>query len=231
MSVSSNDFMEKILRTNDGEPPPNILIADDQESIVNILSRALQNDDLRISSATDGDKAIELIDGGDFDLIISDIVMPGASGIAVLKHAKDRNPETEVIMMTGHASVGSAAEAVRQGAADYLLKPFDNLQVVVMAVRKALTHRRLARLVRKYSELLNESNQKLESQREKYENLAHVAHVCVARTIESIQKIEAELGGQMSVSSRAEIDGVIGDNEELKELVEKFLDEEKDLKK
>ncbi len=220
------DAVQRIVEAEAEEAVSNVLIVDDQESIVDIIGRAIQNDNLRISTATDGGKAIEMIDACDFDLVVVDIVMPGASGISVLKHAKERNPETEVIMMTGYASVGSAAEAVRDGAADYLLKPFDNLQVVVLAVRRALTRRRLVRLIRKYSVLLTESNRKLEIQKEKYENLAHVAHVCVARTIESIQKIEAQLGGQISEASRVEIDGMVGDNEELKELVDKFLDEE-----
>jgi DNA-binding NtrC family response regulator len=76
-----------------------------------------------VTTAADGGRAISLIGGQEFDIIVTDLRMPGADGFEVLRTAKGRAPDTEVIMMTAYATVQDAVTAMKQGAYDYLQKP------------------------------------------------------------------------------------------------------------
>ena len=90
-----------------------------------------------------GDEAIELLNrNNDFDVIITDLMLPGASGIEVLKASRELNPEASVILITAYATVDSAVDAMKAGAFDYLTKPFNNDQVL-LTVKKALERSQL----------------------------------------------------------------------------------------
>lgn len=217
------DIVGRLIEEEQMNSTPSILIIDDEKNIAAVLSRTLEPENYRVTVLSDGASAIETVDRAEFDVVITDIVMPGASGVAVLKHIKELYPETEVIMITGQASISSAAEAVRHGAADYLLKPFDNLQIIRMAIRRALTRRHLVRLVRKFNERLQESAARLKRQTEAYENFEEVAHVCAARTVESIRKILPDLDASLPPAARMELEAIVKDNEELRDLVDKIL--------
>jgi DNA-binding NtrC family response regulator len=106
-----------------------ILLAEDEELTRKNISRFLQQQGFRIDEASDGTKAIEAINQMDFDLVVTDLKMPNADGLAVLKHVREVSPSTFVIVTTAYASVESAVEAMRLGAQDYILKPilFDDL--------------------------------------------------------------------------------------------------------
>jgi len=85
------------------------------------LEKFLPNDD--ICTAEDGEQAVAAIDKQSFDVVITDMKMPGLSGLDVLKHVKEQSPETEVIIVTGVASIQTAVEAIQIGARDYIEKP------------------------------------------------------------------------------------------------------------
>ena len=118
-----------------------ILVVDDKENIVNLFVWIL-GDTYQVTTAGDGGRAISLIAAQDFDVIVTDLRMPGADGFEVLRAAKARAPDTEVVMMTAYASVSSAVEAIRQGAYDYLQKPFDP-DDAALVVARALERKRL----------------------------------------------------------------------------------------
>jgi DNA-binding NtrC family response regulator len=101
-----------------------ILVVDDKENIVKLFARIL-GDGYQLTTAADGGRAISLVATQPFDVVVTDLRMPGADGFEVLRAVKARAPETEVIMMTAYATVGDAVEAMKQGAYDYLQKPFD----------------------------------------------------------------------------------------------------------
>jgi DNA-binding NtrC family response regulator len=101
-----------------------ILVVDDKENIVKLFARIL-GDGYQLTTAADGGRAISLVAAQPFDVVVTDLRMPGADGFEVLRAVKARAPETEVIMMTAYATVGDAVEAMKQGAYDYLQKPFD----------------------------------------------------------------------------------------------------------
>ncbi|BDG10679.1 sigma-54-dependent transcriptional regulator [Anaeromyxobacter paludicola] len=117
-----------------------VLVVDDKENMLKLFSKML-GDDYDVTTAGDGTRALALLAAQRFDVVVTDLRMPGADGFAVLRAVKDRAPDTEVVMMTAHATVPDAVEAMRQGAWDYLQKPFDPDQAGEV-VAKALARKR-----------------------------------------------------------------------------------------
>jgi two-component system response regulator HydG len=121
-----------------------ILVVDDRENMLRLFARLL-GDAYDLTTEVDGGRAIFLIASSpEFDVIVTDVRMPGADGFEVLRAAKARAPDTEVILMTAYASAHDAVDAMRQGAYDYLPKPFDP-DDASLVVARALEHRRLRR--------------------------------------------------------------------------------------
>ena len=118
-----------------------ILLVDDKEPILELLARIL-GDAYDLTLASDGMRALALIGATDFDVVISDIRMPGADGFEVLRAVKTRAPETEIVLITAFASVPKAVEAMRLGAFEYLQKPFDPDQVALVVAR-AIENKRI----------------------------------------------------------------------------------------
>lgn len=103
-----------------------VLLVDDEKPFALNLSRLLQNRDFEVVAAFDGFQALEAIRSADtFDVAVLDVQMPGMDGLATLKAIKSHAPRTEVIMLTGNATLKSGIEAIREGAFDYLIKPCD----------------------------------------------------------------------------------------------------------
>jgi len=113
--------------------PIQILLAEDDEGLREILQEYLNKPGRVIRSLKDGLEAIDALKGAFFDLVITDLMMPGADGIQILREVKRSHPESIVIIMTGYASLDTAIEAIRGGAYDYIPKPFrlDELEVVI----------------------------------------------------------------------------------------------------
>ncbi len=120
-----------------------ILIAEDQESARESLVELLRGEGYEVHEAADGQRAMALMDELDVDVVLTDLIMPGADGLAVLSHVKDVSPQTLVILMTAHASVDTAIQAMRLGAQDYMLKPLI-FEDVLRKIEHLMTHRRLA---------------------------------------------------------------------------------------
>jgi DNA-binding NtrC family response regulator len=119
-----------------------VLVCDDKENYTKLFRRLLPEDRYQVITAEDGARAIALVGAGDFDVIVTDIRMPGADGVAVLRAALARDPDVEVILMTAFATVPAAVEAIRLGAYDYLAKPFEPDEALLI-VDRALERRRL----------------------------------------------------------------------------------------
>lgn len=100
-----------------------ILLVDDDLLILQSISSTLEHEGYRVTTAANGEAAIELMKESNFDLILTDLVMEPVDGIGVLKKAKEINPEIIVIILTGYGDLISAVEALRLDADDYLLKP------------------------------------------------------------------------------------------------------------
>jgi DNA-binding NtrC family response regulator len=133
-----------------------VLIVDDEAIAVENLGHILGREGYVVTAAASGEDAIGLLSRQEFDLVLTDLRMKGLDGLAVLGESKRLWPDTEVVVMTGHATVATAVEAMRLGACHYLTKPY-GLAEVRATVAEAMDKRRLrlevARLSRQVAEL------------------------------------------------------------------------------
>jgi CheY-like chemotaxis protein len=143
--------------------PLRILIAEDDLNLGEALAGFLRDQGHQVDLAANGLEALEFLQSRAYALVIADLVMPGADGLAVLRAAKLKDKATLVVIMTGHASLDSAIQATREGAYNYLRKPF-KLQEIDIAVANAA---RLLALRQENQNLL----QKLDDLRAKLEEM------------------------------------------------------------
>ena len=124
-------------------PAERILIVDDEDSIREIVSSMLSSASFNCTRASSGKEALALLQSGEeFELMLSDMMMPEMDGEALLAATKERFPDMPVVMVTAMHDISIALSAIRNGAYDYLLKPFDREQLLA-TVRRALENRRL----------------------------------------------------------------------------------------
>ena len=119
-----------------------ILVVDDELDLAESLEANLSRSNYSVQATTSPEDGLKLLADGDFDLLLSDLMMPGMTGIELLKHALEADPQLVGIIMTGQATVQTAVEAMKTGAFDYLLKPFKSDQILPVIAR-ALQVRRL----------------------------------------------------------------------------------------
>src|SRR5271154_6644605 len=126
-------------------PNDRILVVDDEETIREIVSSMLGGAHFQTRQAASGVEALAILESGDeFDLVLSDLMMAEMDGIALLERAKERYPDMPIVMVTAVHDIQVALQALRNGAYDYLLKPFEREQLLA-TVRRALENRRLKR--------------------------------------------------------------------------------------
>ena len=106
-----------------------VLIVDDEQSIRRTLSMFLEREGHAVSTAEDANQAQSIMEAGDWDVVVSDIMMPGPGGVDLLRMIRAHNPATQVVLITGEPDVDTASEAVRLGAYDYLSKPVSRTQI------------------------------------------------------------------------------------------------------
>jgi len=125
--------------------PPSVLLVDDEASFVETLSKRIAKRNLKVSTALGGSEALDKLkaDGGasNFDVVILDVKMPGMDGLETLAAIKQKHPNMEVIMLTGHATVESAIEGMKAGAFDYLMKPCD-IDLLLAKIDRAVVKKR-----------------------------------------------------------------------------------------
>lgn len=108
----------------------NVLVVDDEEDFREIIMKKLNKRGLHCESAADGDTALNILNPYKHDVVLLDVKMPGKNGIQTLKEAKKIAPMTEIVMLTGHASVESGIDGIKYGAFDYLMKPIDTDRLI-----------------------------------------------------------------------------------------------------
>jgi len=130
-----------------------ILLVDDDPFILQSIGPALEKDGYTVATAESGGKAIEMISERNFDLVLTDLVMDPIDGIGVLKKAKETDPETMVIILTGFGDLISAIEALRLDADDYLLKPCEP-EELSFRISSCLEKLELKRRIKVYESIL-----------------------------------------------------------------------------
>ncbi|MDX2435012.1 MAG: response regulator [Desulfobacterales bacterium] len=118
----------------------NVLLIDDEQQFLKVLEERLETRGLKVNTATSGEDALTLVDDRNFDAIVLDLAMPGIDGIETLRLLKEKNPDLEIIMLTGHATVQKGIEAMKLGAEDFLEKPVD-LSVLLERISEAKNKR------------------------------------------------------------------------------------------
>jgi len=112
-----------------------ILLVDDEESILKSLCRNFEQEGYNVTTASSGEEAVEKIQAHHFDIVVTDLSMPGLDGIAVLVESKKHNPDIGAIILTGYGDTSSAIEALRLVADDYVLKPCDSEELLLRIAR------------------------------------------------------------------------------------------------
>ncbi|MBI3786506.1 MAG: sigma-54-dependent Fis family transcriptional regulator [Deltaproteobacteria bacterium] len=134
--------------------PYSLLLLDDEVNLCRSLGRALQRDDLSIDTFSTPNDALEAVRSKPYAVALVDLMMPGMSGLDVLKEIRRTSPDTLVLIMTAYATIQTAVEAMRSGAFDYLQKPFTN-EEARRQIDRALQHFRVLQENRNLREQLN----------------------------------------------------------------------------
>ncbi|MFP3896408.1 MAG: diguanylate cyclase [Anaerolineales bacterium] len=152
-----------------------ILIVDDEENIRRLLGRLCEIEDYDVLYAPDTETAFRVLEENAIDVGIVDLKLPGAGGIEILRRAKDLSPQAEIIILTGHADLQSAIDALRLGAFDYLEKPLSDLRIIPLTIGRALEKQRLHRDNAQLIRDLREANRELRLRRQ--QQLEHIRNI------------------------------------------------------
>lgn len=131
----------------------NLLVVDDEEIILSVLAEDLNRDDLFVQTASNGEEAMNLLAKNHYNLIVTDLAMPGVDGIEVLRVAKQLDPTVCVVILTGYGNMTSAIEALRLGADDYLLKPCES-EELYYRISRCLNRQELQRKIKLYEDIV-----------------------------------------------------------------------------
>jgi DNA-binding NtrC family response regulator len=136
---------------------PNILIAEDDVSMREFLCDLLTSEGYNTDWSIHGGDAKKKIGLKSYDIVITDVVMPEADGVEVLKYVKEKSPDTSVIVITGYSTIKQAVELVKLGADDYFNKPFDN-DDLLLVIQKALKHKKFLQDSKEFEEVAGKSD-------------------------------------------------------------------------
>jgi two-component system, cell cycle response regulator len=150
----------------------NLLVVDDEETLRSVVSQVLSADGFEVAEAASGEEALEAFRSQSHPLVITDIRMSGMSGIELLTQIKAHNPDTQVVIMTSHASLDSALTCLRAGAYDYLIKPFESLDLISAVAARAAEKARLVAQNRELVEQLQRANEELQEANDALKEMA-----------------------------------------------------------
>jgi signal transduction histidine kinase len=179
--------------------PAKILVTDDDLATLKTLSANLEDMGYQVTTASNGLEALELIRKQGFNIIIADIKLPDISGLEILETAQELNPETAVIMITGHASLETAVDAINEGAYAYILKPVA-MSELETTLNNALREQRLLVENRELVESLQQSNKSLEE---------------ANRALAQVSQAKSDFTARMSHELRTPLNSIIGFSEVL----------------
>jgi signal transduction histidine kinase/DNA-binding response OmpR family regulator len=179
-------------------PQPRILVVDDEPHVVQIFQDLLAQRGYEVVSSMNGDDAIVKVTTGNFDLVLTDINLPGVDGLEVVRAAKAADKDTCVILITGYASTTTAIDALRQGAYDYITKPFD-LWETAKAIERGLESRFLVIENRRLVSSLEEANRELQHHEQILSRMVKEATQRITALYEAGKEISTSLSRQATL--------------------------------
>ncbi|HMI31971.1 MAG TPA: ATP-binding protein [Candidatus Limnocylindrales bacterium] len=179
-------------------PQPRILVVDDEPHVVQIFQDLLAQRGYEVVSSMNGDDAIVKVTTGNFDLVLTDINLPGVDGLEVVRAAKAADKDTCVILITGYASTTTAIDALRQGAYDYITKPFD-LWETAKAIERGLESRFLVIENRRLVTSLEEANRELQHHEQILSRMVKEATQRITALYEAGKEISTSLSRQATL--------------------------------
>ncbi|MDY7039431.1 MAG: response regulator [Chloroflexota bacterium] len=182
-----------------------ILIIDDEEGMRDFLSFVLETEGYHPLTATGGQEALKLVEQDNIDAILTDLKMPGMDGIELLRRIREHDHNAIVVIMTAYASLQSALEAMKYGAYDYLLKPFDNIDTVMATVSRAVERRRLAARNTRLLDDLQRANLQLN---QRYKDVQKRT-VEIEKAYENLQALEGLRAQFMARVFRTQLDSLM----------------------
>jgi putative two-component system response regulator len=133
-----------------------VLVVDNDAYVVEAISSLLTEKGFSVIASTDPENALSKFRNGSVDAVLTDIIMPAVSGIELLERVHAFDPDIPVILMTAHANLDTAVEAIKRGAFDFIVKPYRSVQLV-HSIEKAITYKRLLQMERDYKKSLEET--------------------------------------------------------------------------
>jgi signal transduction histidine kinase/DNA-binding response OmpR family regulator len=193
------DFTHKLEQSpNMIVPAARVLIVEDDPTVADVLREVLCEEPYELVFAATGDEALRQIAERCPDLILTDISLPGKSGLDVMRQGRLADPEIAVILMTGYASVQTAIDALRLGASDYVAKPFEDIGDVPKLVSRHLRNRRLKVENRALLEQLQRQNETL--QRHEHELRERVEQA--TGNLDTLYRVSMEIGANLELQPR-----------------------------
>ena len=217
----------------ESEPINRLLIVDDEPAQVEALCRTLEDEGYSVLGFTGAGAALGALRTGTFDIVLTDLTMPGMDGIAFLNAAREIDPGLAGIVMTGHGSISTAVEAMKAGALDYILKPFD-LRVILRVLARTQAMLRLRRenaaLLERLSLRtveLETANRELHVANRELEAFGDsVSHDLRAplRTIDGLlHVVQEDFGADVPPEARRHIEAISAQASRMSELIEDML--------
>ncbi len=193
--------------------PDTVLVVDDEPTVVNLLTVALKRVGLVCQGASTAEEAFVALETGTFGAVVTDKNLPGASGLEVIRRAREKQPHCAAILITAYVNTESVLEALRLGANDYILKPFSNLMLVAQRVKQAIEHQRvaferslLAEALRGYEARIKRSEAQAFQHSTELELFQNVLDVRVqdatSPLLERITQLEGELAEERAIRAR-----------------------------
>lgn len=183
--------------TPEGDAGARVLIVDDEPSVAQVFQEFLASQGYTLSLASSGEEAVRMLPVFCPDIILTDLNLPGLSGLEVMRAAKAVDSEVCVVVVTGYASASTAIDALRQGAYDYVTKPFD-LDDVFQIVERGIANRRLKVLNRRLIEELRQKNEILREHEHELRERVRVA----TQQMTSLYEVGKEIGADLDLERR-----------------------------
>ena len=179
-------------------PRARVMVVEDDDTVADVLREVLADGAFELTFVATAEQALQHLAAGCPDLILTDISLPGKSGLDVMRAARHADPEVAVVLMTGHATVQTSIDALREGASDYITKPFDDITEIPKTLERHLRSRRLKVENRALLEQLQRQNEVLH--RHELELRERIA--LATSNLDTLYRVSMEIGANLELLPR-----------------------------